>query len=242
MQDDNRGLLIRAVQGDKVARELLVTENMGLVYSVARRFLNRGYELEDLFQIGCIGLMKSIDKFDITYDVKFSTYAVPMITGEIKRFLRDDGMIKVRRTLKENAMKARQAQDKFIHEYGREPTLSELAKASELTEEEIVEALDANVEVESIYKTIYQSEGSEIRLVDKLEEKHNANEHVLNQMTIKTLMELLDEREQEIIRLRYFEEKTQTEIAKLLGVSQVQISRIEKKVLGKLRKELGNSA
>lgn len=238
MQDENQERLERAIQGDKVAREELVTENMGLVYSVARRFLNRGYELEDLFQIGCIGLMKSIDKFDLSYEVKFSTYAVPMITGEIKRFLRDDGMIKVSRTLKEHAMKIRLAKDKFMNEYGREPSLSELASASQLLEEEIVEALDANVEVESIYKTIYQSEGSDICLVDKLEEKYNANEHILNQMTIKGLMEQLDEREQEIIRLRYFEEKTQTEIAKMIGISQVQISRIEKRVLEKLRKEL----
>lgn len=238
MQDENQERLERAIQGDKVAREELVTENMGLVYSVARRFLNRGYELEDLFQIGCIGLMKSIDKFDLSYEVKFSTYAVPMITGEIKRFLRDDGMIKVSRTLKEHAMKIRLAKDKFMNEYGREPSLSELASASQLLEEEIVEALDANVEVESIYKTIYQSEGSDICLVDKLEEKYNANEHILNQMTIKGLMEQLEEREQEIIRLRYFEEKTQTEIAKMIGISQVQISRIEKRVLEKLRKEL----
>lgn len=238
MQDDNRQLLIRAVQGDKEARESLVTDNIGLVYSVARRFLNRGYELEDLFQIGCIGLIKSIDKFDITYDVKFSTYAVPMITGEIKRFLRDDGMIKVSRILKENAMKIRQAQEKFIYKEGREPTLVELSKEVELTMEEVVEALDANVEVDSIYRTIYQSEGSEIQLVDRIEEKQNDNEQVLNKMTIGTLMDQLEEREREIIILRYFEEKTQTEIAKLLGVSQVQISRIEKKVLEKLRREI----
>lgn len=238
MQDDNRQLLIQAVQGDKEARERLVTDNIGLVYSVARRFLNRGYELEDLFQIGCIGLIKSIDKFDITYDVKFSTYAVPMITGEIKRFLRDDGMIKVSRTLKENAMKIRQAQEKFIYENGREPTLMEVSEVTELTKEEIVEALDANVEVDSIYRTIYQSEGSDIQLLDRLEEKQNENEHVLNKMTIGALMEQLEDREREIILLRYFEEKTQTEIAKLLGVSQVQISRIEKKVLAKLRREI----
>lgn len=238
MQDDNRQLLIQAVQGDKEARERLVTDNIGLVYSVARRFLNRGYELEDLFQIGCIGLIKSIDKFDITYDVKFSTYAVPMITGEIKRFLRDDGMIKVSRTLKENAMKIRQAQENFIHENGREPTLLEVSNAVELTQEEVVEALDANIEVDSIYRTIYQSEGSDIQLVDRLEEKQDENEKVLNKMTIGKLMEQLEDREREIILLRYFEEKTQTEIAKLLGVSQVQISRIEKKVLAKLRKEI----
>lgn len=238
MIDENRALLIQAVQGDKKAREQLVTDNIGLVYSVARRFLNRGYELEDLFQIGCIGLMKSIDKFDIQYDVKFSTYAVPMITGEIKRFLRDDGMIKVSRTLKEHAGKARIAQEKFMYEHGREPTISELASCIEIPEEELVEALDANVEVESIYKTIYQSEGSDICLVDRLEEKTNANEAILNKITIKELMNTLNQQEQEMIRLRYFEEKTQTEIAKMLGVSQVQISRMEKKVLLKLRKEL----
>lgn len=236
--EGNKELLCRATQGDKRAREQLVTENMGLVYSVARRFLNRGYDLEDLFQIGCIGLMKSIDKFDTAFDVKFSTYAVPMITGEIKRFLRDDGMIKVSRTLKENAGKAHKAREKFVNEQGREPTISELAACVELQEEELVEALDANSEVESIYKTIYQSDGSDICLVDKLEEKVNENEQLLNKMTIGSLMEHLEEREQEMIRLRYYEEKTQTEIAKLMGVSQVQISRMEKKILAKLRKEL----
>ena len=238
MIDENRELLIRAVQGDKEAREQLVTDNVGLVYSVARRFLNRGYELEDLFQIGCIGLMKSIDKFDMQYDVKFSTYAVPMITGEIKRFLRDDGMIKVSRTLKEHAGKARLAQEQFLLKYGREPTVSELARELDIEEQELVEALDANGEVESIYKTIYQSEGSDIFLVDRIEEKRDEKERLLNQMTVEVLMDTLSKQEQEMIRLRYFEEKTQTEIAKMIGISQVQVSRMEKKVLLKLRKQL----
>lgn len=238
MENDNEQLLIRAIKGEKEARELLVIENTGLVYSVARRFLNRGYDLEDLFQIGCIGLMKSIDKFDMTYDVKFSTYAVPMITGEIKRFLRDDGMIKVSRSLKENGMKIKQEQEKFRGIHGREPTLSEISEQLQLSQEEIVEALDANSEVDSLHKTIYYSEGNEITLMDKLEDKKDETAQLMNQLTVKKLMSSLGEREEEIIRLRYFEEKTQTEIAKILGISQVQISRIEKKVLEKLRKEL----
>lgn len=238
MENDNRQLLIRAIKGEKEARELLVIENTGLVYSVARRFLNRGYDLEDLFQIGCIGLIKSIDKFDITYDVKFSTYAVPMITGEIKRFLRDDGMMKVSRSLKENGMKIRQMQEKLRGEYGREPLLSEVSEQLQLTQAEVIEALEANYEVDSLQKTVYQSDGNEITLMEKIEDKKDENEQLVNQIAIKKVMELLEEREERIIRLRYFEEKTQTEIAKILGISQVQISRIEKKVLEKLRKEL----
>ena len=156
-------LIARSQAGDKEAREVLIEKNLGLVHHIVRRFLGRGYDAEDLFQIGSIGLMKAIDKFDLAYDVKFSTYAVPMISGEIKRFLRDDGMVKVSRTLKENGWKIRQASERIAHEKGREATLEEIALATGISKEDIVMAMEANVEVESIYKSVYQSDGNEDR-------------------------------------------------------------------------------
>ena len=161
-------LIERSQAGDKEARETLIEENLGLVRHIVKRFAGRGYDMEDLFQIGCIGLMKAIDKFDLHYEVRFSTYAVPMIQGEIKRFLRDDGMVKVSRTLKENGWKIKQAAERLSQKLGREATLKELSEATGLETEDIVMALDANVEVESIYKSVYQSDGNEIYLVDQV--------------------------------------------------------------------------
>lgn len=228
-------LIDRSHKGDKEARDLLVEQNLGLVWSIVRRFNGRGYEMEDLFQIGSIGLMKAIDKFDSQFEVRFSTYAVPMITGEIKRFLRDDGMIKVSRSLKEVAMKARGVREQLISQYGRDPTVEEIAKVLEMEPEEIIMALDAGVEVESLYKTIYQGEGNAICLIDKLEEEKNGNEAAMNKMVIEELMKTLEDKEKEIIYMRYFLEKTQTEIAEKLGISQVQVSRLEKRILKRLR-------
>jgi len=228
-------LIEKSHQGDKEARDMLVKENMGLVWSIVKRFAGRGHEQEDLFHIGSIGLIKAIDKFDISYEVKFSTYAVPMISGEIKRFLRDDGMVKVSRTLKENGYKIKQATQSIAHEMGREATLEELAAATELSTEDIVMAMDANVEVESIYKTVYQGDGNQISLVDKLIEKRDDHEILLNRMILEQLMEILDEKERTLILLRYFHDKTQMEVAKELGISQVQVSRMEKKILLHLR-------
>lgn len=242
-------LLLQAKKGDKKARDTLVEENLGLVHFIVRRFLNRGYETEDLFQIGCIGLVKAVDQFDVEYGVKFSTYAVPLITGEIKRFLRDDGMIKVSRSLKEKNGRIRQAAGEFVAKEGREPTLKELEEATGLEKEEITMALEANVEIESIYRTVYQSDGSEIYLVDKvvkesetgtgttyMDPSDREKDKVLDVILLKHLMEQLDGMEKEIIRLRFFEDKTQTQVAKLLDMSQVQICRQEKKILLKLRK------
>ena len=213
-------------------------ENMGLIWSIVRRFSGRGYETEDLFQIGSIGLMKAIDKFDLNYDVKFSTYAVPMIAGEIKRFLRDDGMIKVSRSLKEAAGKAKIITEKLHGEQGREPTIEEVAKEIGISSEELVMALDSQSEVESIYKTIYQGDGNAITLLDKLEEEVDANEELLNHMVLEELLSGLDEKERNIIQMRYFMDKTQTEIAKEIGISQVQVSRLEKKILQSMREKL----
>ena len=228
-------LIQKSHDGDEKARTQLVEENVGLIWCVVKRFLGRGIESEDLFQIGSIGLLKAIDKFDFSFQVKFSTYAVPMISGEIQRFLRDDGMIKVSRSLKEIAYKAFQAKEKFLDQMQREPTIEELAEVMKLDKEELVMALEASAEVESLYKPVYQKDGNEIPLLEKIEEVENQEDEVVNRILLNQLLEELGKEERQLIYLRYFENKTQTEIGKLLGVSQVQISRTEKKILKKLR-------
>lgn len=230
-------LIKRSRAGDKLAREQVINENMPLVYSIVRRFRGRGYDVEDLSQIGAIGLIKAVDNFNIQFDVKFSTYAVPMISGEIKRFLRDDGMVKVSRTLKENGMRIRRVAEALSGELGREATLEELSAATELRKEEIVMALEAGNEVESLHKTVFQKEGSEILLMDRIPSEKNESEAVVNQLLLQQLLEELDEKERRLIELRYFEEKTQVQTADALGMSQVQVSRLEKKVLGSMRKK-----
>lgn len=234
--DHTIALIKQAHEGDKEAREQLVEENVGLIWCVVKRFNGRGAEMEDLFQIGSIGLLKAIDKFDLSYDVKFSTYAVPMISGEIKRFLRDDGMIKVSRSLKELSYKTVLAREELINQQGREPTLEELSEKLQVEKEEIVQAMEAGSEVESIYKPIYQSEGNEIQLMDKLEETEQHEERILNHMLLKQLLETLDKEERQLIYLRYFQNQTQSEVGKKLGISQVQVSRLEKRIIENLRR------
>ena len=234
--DHTIALIQKSHEGDKAAREQLVEENVGLIWSVVKRFYGRGLENEDLFQIGSIGLLKAIDKFDLSYDVKFSTYAVPMISGEIKRFLRDDGMIKVSRTLKELSYKIFQTREKLLDLLGREPTIEELAEKMQIDKEEIVEALEAGSEVESIYKPIHQKEGNEIRLMDKLEEKEHREEKILDHMLLQQLLGTLEKEERTLIYMRYFQDKTQSQVGKELGISQVQVSRMEKKIMENLRK------
>ncbi len=226
-------LIEKAHGGDKEARETLVEENMGLVYTIVRRFAGRGHEMEDLIQIGSIGLIKAIDKFNSAFDVKFSTYAVPMIAGEIKRFLRDDGMIKVSRSLKETAGKAYMVKEALEKKYGREPSLEEISEEIGASREDIVLAMESAAEVESLHKTIYQGDGNAISLMDKLEEQGNPNEELLNHMVLNDVIQTLHEEERMLIRLRYFEDKTQMEVARALGMSQVQVSRYEKKILKK---------
>lgn len=232
-------LIRRAQAGEKEAREVLIEQNLGLVHHIVKRFAGRGYEMEDLFQIGVIGLMKAVDKFNVAFEVKFSTYAVPLITGEIKRFIRDDGMIKVSRTLKENGIRAKYAREKLSKEYGREPLLKEVAAEAALTEEEVILSMEANVQVESIYRSVYQNDGSEICMVDQLaDEGKNEQERLLNQLVIHQLLTGLSEKEKQLIVLRYYQEKTQTEVAKLLGISQVQVSRLEKRILLSMREKI----
>lgn len=255
--DEVSVLIARSQEGDKSAREVLIEKNLGLVHHIVKRFIGRGYDLEDLFQIGTIGLMKAIDKFDLTVGVKFSTYAVPMISGEIKRFLRDDGLVKVSRTIKENGVKVKVARQKLQTTLQREPTLQEIAKQAELTEEEIVLAMEASVEVESIYSCVYQEDGSETFLVDKVVSARDGcvgasfgqgvtimngdseKERLIDHMLLTQLLDSLEARERELIYMRYFQNKTQIEIAGIMGVSQVQVSRMEKKILLRLRERAG---
>lgn len=233
--EHTRELLLRAKNGDKEAGEKLVQENLGLVGSVVRRFENRGYDREDLFQIGAIGLMKAIEKFDFSYEVRFSTYAVPLVTGEIRRFLRDDGMMKVSRSIKESGWRVKCSREKLEQELGRSVTLQELADDTGLSAEEVAMAIDASEEVTSIYQTIYQSDGSELYLVDKMADETPQEEQLLNRVTVQQLLKTLAPEEQQLIRLRYFEGKTQSLVAADLGMTQVQVSRSEKKILQKMR-------
>ena len=228
-------LIRKSHDGDEEARAQLVEENVGLIWCVVRRFLGRGVESEDLFQIGCIGLLKAIDKFDFAFDVKFSTYAVPMISGEIQRFLRDDGIIKVSRSLKEMAYKAFLAREKLQERLNREPTLEELANDMGVEKEELTMAMEASSEVESLYKPVYQKDGNEVPLLEKLEERECQEERVLNRMLLSQLLDELGKEERQLIYLRYFSNKTQTEIGQELGISQVQVSRMEKKILKRMR-------
>jgi len=225
--------------GDKRARDTLVEENTGLVWSVVKRFMGRGYEADDLFQIGSIGLMKCIDKFDASFGVKFSTYAVPMIMGEIKRFLRDDGMIKVSRPLKEIALKAKYAQENLQQATGKVPTIAEVALALEIDVEELAHAMDAGGEVESLYAVVHQGDGSPVYLLDKLEMAgHDHGQALIDRIALRELITKLEPKERQVIVMRYFQDKTQSQIADAIGVSQVQVSRIEKRVLKTLRMKL----
>ena len=236
--DHTIALIQKSQEGNEEARTRLVEENTGLVWCVVKRFFHRGVEAEDLFQIGIIGLLKAIDKFDTSFDVKFSTYAVPMISGEIKRFLRDDGMIKVSRSLKELAYKAYLCQERLTELFGREPTVTEIARELEVDCEELLQALDASGEIESIYKPVYAKDGQEIRLMDKLAEKSNEEETVLDHMLLSQLLSSLNKEERQLIYLRYFADKTQSQVGTELGISQVQVSRMEKKILKRMREQL----
>lgn len=246
-------LIARSQAGESEAREVLIESNLGLVRHIVRRFAGRGYDLEDLFQIGTIGLMKAIDKFDLKLGLKFSTYAVPMITGEIKRFLRDDGPVKVSRTIKENGLKVKLARQRLQGKEGREPTVQEIAEAAGLSPEDVVLAMEASIEVESIYSAVYQDDGSEVYLVDKVvrggeggigssvaggcDGEDAEKEKVLNHMLLRQLLDSLEPKDRNLIYMRYFQNKTQTEIAASFGVSQVQVSRMEKRILLNLREK-----
>jgi len=228
-------LIQKAQKGDEEAKELLVRKNIALVKSIVKKFLNRGHEYEDLFQLGSIGLLKAIQNYDPEYNVRFSTYAVPMIMGEIKRFLRDDGMIKVSRSLKELVNKAAAARDHLKGKLGRDPSIQEIADAVGSTPEEIVYAMEAVRTPASIHDVIYEDEDNPILLIDKISENSTETEEAMERITLNDLLSKLDKREKTIIIMRYFRDKTQSEIAEMLNISQVQVSRIEKKILLKMR-------
>ncbi len=228
--------LIRQSQsGDKSAKEQLIKIHSGLIWNVVRRFMGRGYETEDLYQIGAIGLIRAIDKFDFAYEVKFSTYAVPLISGEIKRFLRDDGMIKVSRSLKENQWKIKKMMEQLQHELGREPEIGELAQKLSMEPEEIMLSMEAVIEVESMEQSLYGNDGKELFLKDRMASEKNEQEELMNHLFLQQLLETLEERDRTLILLRYFENKTQNQVAEILGISQVQVSRLEKKILRQMK-------
>ena len=234
--EEKKTLFDKIKKGDKKARETYIHGNLRLVLSIIQRFNNSTENVDDLFQIGCIGLMKAIDNFDVTQNVKFSTYAVPMISGEIRRFLRDDGMIKVSRSLKELAGKVFLVKEELSDCYGRDPTVEEIAGKLGVSSEEVAASLEAGAQVESIYRPLSATEGEKGVLMDKLEEKSEAQEQLLNRLTLEKVMKDLAPQEKELILRRYFYNQTQMETAKALGVSQVQVSRLEKKCLKELRK------
>lgn len=231
-------LIIEAQKGNLEAQDFLITNNMGLVKSVAKRFLNRGCDFEDLCQIGCIGLLKAIKNFDVSYEVKLSTYAIPMIMGEIKRFLRDDGMIKVSRKMKENNQRICYMKEKYEKAYGCEPSLSEIAAELNIDQEDLVMALDSSYKVQYIYDSAYKEGEDEVLIIDKLHQDDRMSTNFLDELTIKEGLKHLNQIEKRIIELRYFNDLTQTNISKLLNISQVQVSRIEKKALSRLKEEL----
>lgn len=225
---DSAELIRLAQEGNAEAREQVIVDNIALVWSVVKRFTGRGYEAEDLFQIGSIGLMKAVDRFDTSYEVKLSTYAVPMIIGEIKRFIRDDGIVKISRGIKENGWHIKQAAGKLSQQMNREPTIEEIASETGLSKEDIVIAMEADREVESIYSEAFQ--GRENGCDDD-------KEVVINRIFVDGLLDTLSNEERKLIELRYYQDKTQMQVAGELGISQVQVSRIEKKILIKLRKK-----
>ena len=224
-----------AHQGDKKAREAAVEENMGLVMHVVKRYQGKTTDMEDLIQIGCIGLLKAVDYFDLNMDVRFSSYAVPMILGEIRRYLRDDGMLKVSRSLKNIAYQTSKAREMLTIQLGREPSIEEIAKETGVEREEIIMAMEASAELESLQKSVYQSDGNEICLEDKVEDRRDAVSELMNHVLLEDMLKVLDPEEKSLIYMRYYEEMTQSQIAAKMQKTQVQISRMEKKILKKMR-------
>ena len=232
-------LISLAHAGDDEAREKLINSHLRLVANLIGRFQNRGYDAEDLFQIGVIGLIKTIDKFNLNYDVKFSTYAVPMIIGEIKRFLRDDSPIRVSRSLKELAYKIKQTQNDLALSLNREPTAAEIAQKLNISLEEVLCALEAAQSVSSLNEQAYRECETEVSLIEQLPDQSASNEKIIEHLALEEVLSKLPAREQNILRLRFFQDKTQSEVAKLIGISQVQVSRLERGALKKIKELIG---
>lgn len=227
-------LLKRVKNGEKSARDTLIGGNLRLVLSVIQRFQNRGENPDDLFQVGCIGLIKSIDNFDITQNVRFSTYAVPMIIGEIRRYLRDNNMVRVSRSIKDTAYKAMQVKENFINKYQREPTVEEIAKELEIPKEDVVVALESIVEPVSLYEPVFSDGGDTIYMLDQIGDK-NDDKNWLDEIALKEAIKSLSDREKRILRLRFMQGKTQMEVSSEIGISQAQVSRLEKGALDKIK-------
>jgi RNA polymerase sporulation-specific sigma factor len=234
--EEIREMIAASQAGDTHSRELLVLSNQRLVWAVVQRFLGRGYDADDLFQIGCIGLMKAIDKFDLTYEVKFSTYAVPMIIGEIQRFLRDDSTVKVSRSLKETAKHIRHVRDDLSKKFGRQPHINEIAEEMGIEPSEVVFAQEALRVPASIHETVYENDGDPIYLMDQIADEENIG--WFDKIALHEILNRLPERERLIVYLRFFKDKTQSDVARVLGISQVQVSRLEKRILAAIRNEL----
>ncbi|MCM3742974.1 SigF/SigG family RNA polymerase sporulation sigma factor [Sporosarcina luteola] len=232
-QEKMRVLIQQSQDGDKDARRMMVEGNTRLVWSIVQRFASRGADLEDLFQIGCIGLMKSIDKFDLSYEVKFSTYAVPMIVGEIQRFLRDDGMVKVSRSIRELSFKIRHATDDYVKNHGRSPSVSEIAEVLDVSIDEVILASDALRDPASLHEQLYENEGDSLTLMDQL--RDDRSERFFDHIPLRDVVSKLNKRDQTIIYMRYYLDYTQSDIAERIGISQVQVSRLEKKILAQLK-------
>ena len=228
--------ILKAQAGNQEFMTKLITENSNLIWSIVTRFKDRGYEIEDLYQIGCIGFIKSIQRFDANFEVKLSTYAVPYILGEIKRFIRDDGPVKVSRSIKELSYKIKMVQNEYINKKGKDIKIEELAKILKVSKEEIAIAIDSSNAVESIDRNVNDSD--DLTIMDKLKSNVDEEKEIINRMTIKGLIDSLDEKDKKIIMLRYYRGKTQSQVAQLLGVTQVQISRLEKKILSNMRAKL----
>ena len=238
MYENNTKDILLAKQGNEEKFNELIENNKGLVYSIVKRFIGRGYEIEDLYQIGMLGFVKAIKRFDTDFEVKLSTYAVPYILGEIKRFLRDDGPIKVSRSIKELSNKIVQIQKEYQDQKGIDITIEEISEKLEVPKEEIAMAMESTNIIESIYNKTSTNDEDGINIIDKISNNKDEEETITNKIALKEAIKNLDDKEKEIILLRYYKDKTQTQVAKILGISQVQVSRIEKKVLNSMKMKL----
>ena len=236
--DETQALLLRAKQGDMKAREELIAGNLRLVLSVIQRFANRGENADDLFQVGCIGLIKAIDNFNTDLDVRFSTYGVPMIVGEIRRYLRDNSTMRVSRAMRDTAYKVLQAKEAYMAEHQREPTVDEIARMLELKREDVVFALDAIVDPVSLYEPVYSDSGDTICVMDQVRDSKNTDENWLEQIALREAIAKLSDREKRILSLRFFQGKTQMEVSTEVGISQAQVSSLEKNALRQIKKDL----
>lgn len=230
--------IIEAQKGNQDMMTKLIEENNGLIWSIVKRFKDRGYELEDLYQIGTIGFIKSIKRFDTEFEVKLSTYAVPYILGEIKRFIRDDGSVKISRSIKELSMKIREIQNRNLREKNEDISINEIAKELKISKEEVAIAIESMNPIVSIYDNSYSNDESGISFADTLSTKVDEAEQVVNKISLNSVIDNLEKREKEIIMLRYYKNRTQMEVSKILGISQVQVSRIEKKILMMMKEKL----